>query len=187
MIRLSRTLQRASTGWVALLALVLFVVFTATVLPDQARQAEENAAGANSPDTSLWYTPAELYRMAESYGPEGRQAYIRARVTFDVAWPLVYTFFLVTAISWLFGKGFAPQSRWQLANLAPIAAMLLDFLENLSTSMVMARFPAEATLAASLAPVFTLLKWVFVGGSFVLVLVGFVAAVVAGLRKRKTG
>jgi hypothetical protein len=185
MKRLSRTLQNASSGWVALLALLMFLVFTATVLPDQARQADEAAAGADSPDMMLWYTPSDLYEMAETYGPEGRQAYIRARFTFDVAWPLVYGFFLVTAISWLFGKGFAKDSPWQLANLVPLAAMALDFLENISTSIVMARYPAETPLIAALAPLFTLLKWVLVGGSMLLVVVGVVAAIVAAVKRRK--
>jgi hypothetical protein len=185
MQQLSRTLQNASPGWVALLALLMFLVFTATVLPEQSRQAEQASAGAETPDLSLWYTPAELYNMAEGYGAEGRQAYIRARFTFDVAWPLVYGFFLVTAISWLFGKGFPKDSPWQLANLVPLAAMLFDFLENISTSFVMARYPAEAPFVAALAPVFTALKWTLVGGSFVLLLVGVVAAVVAGIRKRQ--
>jgi len=184
MKQLSRTLQNASPGWVALLALLMFLVFTATVLPEQSRQAEQASAGAETPDLSLWYTPAELYNMAESYGAEGRQAYIRARFTFDVAWPLVYGFFLVTAISWLFGKGFPKDSPWQLANLVPLAAMLFDFLENISTSIVMARYPLETPVIAALAPVFTLLKWLFVGGSMLLVVVGVVAAVRAYMRHR---
>jgi hypothetical protein len=49
----------------------------------------------------------------------------------------------------------------------------------------MARFPSEASLAAWLAPVFTLIKWVFVYGSFGLLVVGLVAAVVAGIRSKR--
>jgi hypothetical protein len=45
-----------------------------------------------------------------------------------------------------------------------------DYLENLSTSLVMIRYPDRTPIIDILAPVFTLVKWVFVAGSFVLLL-----------------
>ena len=185
MPQISRWLYRISTGWVALAALIVFALFGAFVLPAQSEAAgDERTSEAGSPDVSLWYSPAELYRMAEAYGPEGRRAYIRARFSFDVAWPLVYGAFLVTAISWLYARGFAQSSPWRLANLAPLLGVLLDFAENLSTSLVMARYPSRTPGIDVLAPVFTLVKWVFVGGSFVLLLVGLVAAIWQWIRTR---
>lgn len=174
--RVSRWLREASTGRVTLSALAVFLLFTAFVLPRQSAQAEAQSGEAGAPDTSLFYTPGDLYAMAEAYGPEGRKEYIRTRFTFDVAWPVVYTLFLTTAISWLFTRGSDLSSRWQLANLAPIVGALFDYLENASTSLVMARYPARTAVVDALAPIFTFVKWVFVGGSFVLLLVGIVAA-----------
>ena len=174
--RLSDGLRRASTGWVALAALGILVLFMALVLPGQSRSAAEAGRGAGSPDTSFVYSAGDLYRMAEAYGPEGRAAYVRARATFDVAFPLVYTFFLVTAISWVFARAFPPDSRWQRANLVPLFGALFDLLENAATSLVMARYPAQTPAAAALAPVFTLVKWVFVIGSFLLLFAGVAVA-----------
>ena len=182
--RISDWLSQVSTGWVALAGLVVFLLFSALVLPRQSATAEEVAGGAGSPDTSVYYSPADLYQMAEAYGEEGRSAYIRARFTFDVIWPLVYTLFLGTAISWLFGRAFAPDSRLQRANLAPVLGALFDYLENVSTSLVMLRYPDQTAVVDILAPVFTLLKWVFVGGSFVLLSAGVVAVLWHWLRKR---
>jgi hypothetical protein len=102
---------------------------------------------------------------------------VRARFTFDVIWPLVYTAFLVTAISWTFGRAFPPDSRWQRANLVPLLAALFDLLENVSTSLVMARYPAQTPVAAALAPIISATKWLFVTGSFVLLVIGAIAAV----------
>jgi hypothetical protein len=170
--RLSDWLHRQSTGWVTLAALVVFLLFTALVLPNQAAQADAETGGAGSPDTSLVYTPAALYRLAEAYGPAGRRAYIRARFTFDVIWPLVYTAFLGAAISWLYRRAFPAGSVWQRLNLAPVLGALLDYLENVATSLVMARYPLRTPVVAELAPVFTLLKWICVGGSFALLLIG---------------
>lgn len=169
---LSSWLGRNSTGWITLTGLIMLIVFMVLILPGQAALAKENADGAGTPDLSFVYTVAELYRMAESYGEQGRSEYVRARFTFDLVWPLVYTFFLVTATSWLFEKTFPEETLWRRANLIPLLAMVLDYLENISTSIVMVRFPAQTFVAATLATVFTPLKWIFVGLSFVLLLLG---------------
>lgn len=171
MRKLSDNLRRLSTGPVAAIALVVFLLFTALVLPQQASEAEATSGGASSPDTSLIYTPAELYAMAEAYGPEGRAAYVRARFTFDLVWPLVYLAFLTTAIGWLSRKAFAPNSAWRLVNLVPVAGTVLDYLENVTAALVVGRYPARTPVVDLMAPAFTFLKWIFVGGSFV-VLVG---------------
>jgi hypothetical protein len=177
-------MRRVSTGWVALATLVVFVAFSALVLPAQAAKAEADAGDAGTPDTSLYYSAQELYRMAEAYGERGRAAYVRARFTFDVIWPVVYTLFLSTAIGWLFGRAYAADSRWQCANLVPLLGAAFDYLENLSTSVVMLRYPARTAVVDGLAPLFTVMKWAFVGGSFVLLVVGVVAAAWQWIRSR---
>ena len=182
--RISDWLHRVSTGWVALAALLIFLLFSAMVLPRQATKAELETGSADSPDMSFFYSPGDLYQIAESYGEEGRQAYVRARFTFDLVWPLVYTLFLATAISWVFGRAFAPDSRWQRANLAPLLGALFDYLENLSTSLVMLRFPDQTAVVDLLAPVFTALKWSLLAASFVLLFGGIVVAVWRLMKQR---
>ena len=170
MEKLSQFLYRISRGWVTLAALGIFIVFSVLTLPGQNAIAESYSQNSGSPDTSLFYSGSELYRMAELYGPEGRAAYLRARWTFDLAFPLVYTFFLVTSISWLLNRMLPQDSRWRVLNLVPVAAMVLDFLENTATSLVMARYPVQCPPGELLAPLFTPLKWLFVGGSFLILL-----------------
>lgn len=183
--RFSGWLHRASRGWVTLAAAVLFLVFTPLVLPDQAARFEAVAGSGPSPDQSLFYTPAGLYRMAESFGAAGRAAYVRARWTFDVVWPLVYTGALATAISWLARRAFAPGARARLLNLVPVAGMVLDFGENICASLVIGRYPAATPVADVLATVFTPLKWLFVGGSFVVL--AAVAAIALARRRQRRG
>jgi hypothetical protein len=185
--RISDWLRQVTNGWVALSALAVFLLFSALVLPGQSAVSETNAGDAGSPDTSLYYSADDLYHMAEMYGEQGRAAYVRARYTFDVIWPVVYTVFLSTAISWVYGRAFAPSSRWQRANLAPVLGALFDYLENLAASVVMVRYPNRTPVIDTLAPVFTLVKWVFVGGSFALLLAGVVARIFSGNRERRHG
>jgi hypothetical protein len=143
MTGLSDWLYKVSSGWAALISLGIFVAFTALVLPDQAKSASEVSGDARTPDLSFFYTPNELLEMAESYGEDGRDAYIKARFTFDLAWPVVYTLFLATSISWVF----------------------------------LFRYPQRIPGIELLASAFTPLKWIFVSGAFVLLLVGIVAVV----------
>jgi hypothetical protein len=175
--KLSDWIQHVSKGWVALSALVIFLLFTALVLPKQSSKASTEVRAAGSPDMSFFYNANDLYRMAEAYGQSGREAYIRARFTFDLIWPLVYTVFLCTSISWVYHKAFNPGSLWQRMNLVPLLALSFDYLENITTSLVMLQFPNRLPLVAILAPIFTMGKWILVTGSFVLLLVGLVVEV----------
>lgn len=183
-VRFSEHLIRFSKGWLTLVALVIFLVFTALVLPGQAAGSAERTGGARQPDTSLFYTSAELYGMAEAYGPDGRQAYIQARFTFDVVWPLVYGLFLVTAIGWLASRAFQPGSPWRLLTLAPVLGVLFDYLENLATSLVLARYPTQTPVVDLLAGPLTLVKWLFVGGSCMVLVAVAIAAVARRARPR---
>ena len=184
-MKISNWLYRVVNGWISLLALLIFIAFTILVLPRQAEKADTFSSDAGSPDMSLFYSPQQLYQMAEAYGEQGRQAYVQQRFTFDVVWPLVYTFFLCTAITWLYRGGFPLNSTWRRANIIPLIAVLFDFLENLSTSLVMLRYPQPTPMVDWLAPVFTLLKWIFVSGSFILLLIGIVAYAWRRLTRRQ--
>lgn len=169
---ISSWLHQVSSTWVTLAALAIFLAFSALVLPAQSERAETYARNAPSPDTSLFYSASDLYDAAQAYGEQGRRAYVRSRFTFDLIWPLVYTGFLSTAISWVYGRAFAAGSWWRLANLVPVLGGLFDVLENISTSIVMLRYPDRTAVVDLLAPIFTLVKWILVGGGFALLLAG---------------
>lgn len=180
--RISNFFYGVSSGWVTLAGLAVFVLFMIFVLPQQAQKAQAYSGGT-SPDTSYLYSASDLYSMAERYGPDGRAAYIYARFTFDLIFPLAYLFFLTTSLSWLLARGIPEHSRWRLLNLFPFAGAVFDYLENISTSLVMARYPATTPGVDLLAPVFTLVKWFFVNGSFVILVLG--AALVLWRRIKK--
>jgi hypothetical protein len=183
--RLSQWLLRVSNGKVALISLVIFLVFTALVLPDQASKADEVSAEAGTPDLSFFYTPDDLYRMAGAYGEQGRVEYIRARFTFDLAWPVVYTFFLVTALSWILQRATSPGSRMGSLNLVPLFGAVFDYLENISTSLVMWRYPQQTAVVDWLASLFTPAKWILISVAFVVLLAGIVQVMRRGIVSKR--
>jgi hypothetical protein len=183
-IKLSDWLYKVSSGWLALVGLLIFLLFTALVLPTQSARDDASTADVGTPDLSFYYSADELFRMAEAYGEAGRTEYIRVRFTFDLFWPLVYTFFLTTSISWVYGRAFPGENQVRRVNIIPLLAMLFDYLENITTSTVIWRYPHQTPLLASLAGVFTTIKWFLVGGSFVILLVGIVIAVGKWIKNR---
>jgi hypothetical protein len=84
----------------------------------------------------------------------------------------VYTIFLGTTLSWVYRRAVAAESWWRFANISPLLGALFDYGENLATSLVMARYPSRTPLVDLLAPTLTLVKWLFVNGSFVLLALG---------------
>jgi len=183
--RLSTFLYKISSGRLSLAGLALFLFFIGFILPAQTARALPTSEEVGSPDLSFYYTPGELYEMAEAYGVQGRAAYIRTRFSFDLIWPLVYTLFLSTTISWLFKQISISKSWWGWANLVPLFGMVFDYAENISTSLVMYRYPKSADLLAAIAPIFTAAKWILVALSFGLLCVGIIAFIWHSFRKRR--
>jgi hypothetical protein len=173
--RLAAWLGSVASGKVALVATVGFLLFVVIVLPAQGSVTGRGGEEVRSPDLSFWYSADTLYDIAESYGEEGRAEYVRARVTFDVVWPIVYVTFLALTLAWV---GRRLDGRfWPRTGLLPLAAGAFDYLENAATVVAMLSFPERATAALWLAPVFTVLKWSLLGASFVLLGVGAVLVV----------
>jgi hypothetical protein len=170
--------------WYVLGVVVLFGVFGATVLPAQARRAEEYAGAEGGPDTQLLYTSADLYAAAERFGAEGRDAYVTARYTFDVVWPLVYALFLCVLLTVVLRALFPEGDRRRRLNLLPWAAVAADYLENLATATVIARYPDTTDVVAALAPIFSLTKWLLVIGSFVVLIVLAIDLGIKRVRRR---
>jgi hypothetical protein len=179
---LSDWIYGVSSGRVVLISLAIFVAFTALVLPGQSSSASKVSGDAGTPDLSFFYTPNELYRMAESYGEEGREAYIRTRFTFDLVWPVVYALFLVTSISWVSQKSLRHKSGLRRWNMIPIYGAFFDYLENVSTSLVMSRYPVHSPVVDWLASIFTPAKWILIFMAFSYLFVALVVGVVEKFR-----
>lgn len=147
-------------------SLGLMIVFMIFVLPAQAEEAASQSEAEQSPDTSFYYSPEDLYQMAGEYGETGRQSYIHARWTFDLIFPLVYTTFLAVGISWFSQR----LNNWpeilNLANLLPILGGLFDLLENIAVTLVFSTYPTWLYAALVSASIFTPIKWVLVSSSF---------------------
>ncbi|MGN7416144.1 hypothetical protein [Paenibacillus sp. SAF-068] len=175
--------QRVNWKWVVA-AMIVFVCFIAFILPWQAVKSEEATGGGQSPDSSFLYTANDLYQMAEQYGEAGRSAYIQARFTFDLIWPVAYLLLLVVLLSVLY-RVLPVKSRWRGVNLIPVAGWAMDMFENIGASLIMYRYPERTPVLAELTPIFTLLKWCLIYASFAALVPGVLITLLYYIRKRK--
>jgi hypothetical protein len=105
-------------------------------------------------------------------------------MTGDIIYPIVYTLFFASAITWLFQRGFAPGSSMQKYNVVPFGAWLFDLLENIGIITMLSVYPSTPAPLAWITAVFTLVKWLFAGVSIVLLLAGLVKAAMNGFKKQ---
>jgi hypothetical protein len=165
------------------LSLLIFMSFIIFVLPQEAAKSKEFGL-MESIDTSFTYSANDLYRIADSYGVEGRVFYIRQRFTFDLVWPLAYTQFILIASAYFYKKTKLLKASYVL--YVSLIAAGFDYLENIMTSTVLYRFPQTTPIVADLAGIMTLLKWSTLSLSFVILIFLMIVGTFTQLKQRFT-
>lgn len=182
----SKILTQTSSTKLTLFSFILFLVFLFIVLPVLQSITLTLFSGLGSPDLLFHYSSEELYNMAFAYGELGRNGYIKTRLQFDLAWPVVYTLFLATSISWFSYRITSLKSNVRFCNLLPMLAFVFDLLENLSVSIVMYQFPIKVAIFSHMASYSTTLKWLFVSISFILLGAFLIAFILLSMKARLT-
>ncbi|MCL2530531.1 MAG: HAD family hydrolase [Oscillospiraceae bacterium] len=108
-------------------------------------------------DGMLWYNAEYISEVFTQLGAHGRQVYLIFHV-FDCLFAVTYAALLMTILKPL------ARAKWQW--LLPIVPAVFDITENTLIQIMSAQHPAfwrefcsNTPLLASIAPVFTLLKW----------------------------
>lgn len=180
--KLSSQFYTWTRGWLILATVAVFVVFAALVLPG-VEAASGDTEGLDY--AKLFYTPDEAFATVASYDDAGRATLRVFYLTGDIVNPILYTSIFILLISWLFQRGFKPESKFQKLNVLPIGAAVFDLLENICITVMLSVHPAQPRIVAWLATVGTTTKYLFFYSSSVLVLVGLVAAAINRFRPRK--
>lgn len=160
-------------------AVAVFSAFMLIVVPGESRKAEAYTPEGVSFDLNFFYPPKDVYPAVEAYGDTGRAAYVRSRLTFDLAFPLVYTLFSLSGAAFFLRRLGAPSMRLLLI---PLAGMIFDFIENTAVSVMMANWPDQIVLLPWVASAATLLKWLFVVPGMIL---PFILAILYLLRRKR--
>ncbi len=177
LINSDNILSKKISWKVVIVATIIFMLFIIVILPQISTYSEKVIGVSNSPDMSFIYTADDIYDMAESYGETGRNTYIFLRWTFDIAWPLVYGFFLISLAGKL--SFVISDKKWiNKLYMIPLFAVVFDYLENIGTTIVMARYPMKTNFIASITPILSLIKWLLLSGGFLLVIILLVIIII---------
>ena len=184
--KLSRKFHSWAKGWTVFVLMLLDLFFMGFVMPLIGGLLKNGTSAQQPMDMQFFSTPAKLFAMVESYGEFGRPFYRSVELTVDILYPVIYMLAFGLFISWLFQRGFKPESKMQKWNALPVGIWLFDMLENLGIVTLLSTFPAQMTAVAWLTTIFTMVKWMFAGASMLLIVVGLVMAAKNGFRKRES-
>lgn len=182
---ISQKFHAWTTGWRVLLLFVALALMGGYIMPLAGGILALAANDSVLPlDLMFFYTPGTAFDMIERYGEAGRSLYMRIELTADLVYPVVYTLFLGLFISWLFQRGFEPESRMQKMNAMPAGAFFFDLLENTGIVSMLAMYPSIPPALAWITMLVGTVKWLFAFASFGLILVGLARAAMNRFRKQ---
>lgn len=146
---------------------LIFLLFLLVVLPVMANLTANKTGVVESPDTAIDLSVDDYYQMIEAYEEEGRDFYILLRWTFDLIWPFVYLFFLVSWIGF-FGRNLSITRKAFI--YLPWFGVAFDFLENIFATVAMSIYPQRIDSLIYLLKISSLFKWLFIAISFLVLL-----------------
>lgn len=171
-------------GWLVLVLLVLDMFFAGFLMPLIGGMMQGGQGGIQPLDLMLFATPEQTFGMIENYGEFGRPFYRNVELTVDIIYPIIYLFAFGLLISWLFQRGFSPESKMMKLNVMPLGAWFFDLLENLNIVTMLSMYPAKPVALAWLLMLLTFIKWAFAVASILLILIGLVMAIKNGFKKQ---
>lgn len=182
---ISQKFHAWATGWRVIILFIADALMAGYVMPLAAGLMAFAANASVLPlDLMFFFTPEQAFAMIEKYGEDGRTLYTRIELTADIIYPIIYTLFFGLLISWLFQRGFKPESKMQTWNAMPVGAWLFDMLENIGIVTMLGMYPAKPAAIAWITMIFGSVKWAFAFLSIGLVLIGLVRALLNGFRKQ---
>jgi len=179
--KLQHILKRVTKKDVVIVT-VIFLLFTALVLPFISSYTTNIIGVAESPDTSFNFSLIHLYNIVDSYGKDGRIFYVTMRWTFDIVWPIVYTVFLLSSIAY-FSKEIKHKHSIKLLYL-PLLAVLFDLLENINATIIMLLYPSKIDVFGYFLFASSVLKWITISISFVIVIVLIIGLFIKRFKKQ---
>ena len=183
--KISSKFHAWTKGWLVLVLLALDMFFMMIVMPLTGALMKSGTGLEQPLDLMFLATPDKMFAMIEIYGEFGRPFYRNVELTVDIIYPIIYMLAFGLAISWLFQRGFARDSKMQMLNTMPVGAWFFDLLENLGIVTMLTMWPSQPVVVAWLTMVFTTVKWFFAIGSMLLMFVGLAMAAKNGFRRRE--
>ena len=124
-------------------------------------------------DLQFGYNPERVKEIVAMYTGEAKEAYIFNCAVVDGIYPVVYMFFFAIIFSLVFYK-WKINPWFKYMNLFSFIIVVLDYLENYHIIRMLKNFPGNIDSLAVSCSAVTLLKWIFAGIAFTMILGGII-------------
>lgn len=108
-------------------------------------------------DTLFYYSQETAYQQLKAYGEYGREVCLFSTLVLDSFFPLIYGAFWAILLGKLLGK---TTYRWLV--LLPLLVIIIDYLENTHTAILLINFPEVCPLVVYWGSIFTMTKWLLI-------------------------
>ncbi|MCH4886977.1 hypothetical protein EZV73_05325 [Acidaminobacter sp. JC074] len=140
----------------ASISIFMFVAAILILLPQMSGVLESLNGHNITPDSDFFYNAGRLHEIKMTYSQEGINAYVWTRFSYDLVWPLIYLFFMVATLALMLDE------KTKFIRYLPLIAVNFDLLENITCSLYFK--VVENQFVASLASIFSAVKWVMIIG-----------------------
>lgn len=173
---LSLFLDRISNWKVLLVVIAIYISFPAYFLKNAETRINILAGKTLGPiDLTMGFTPERTLQIVAEYGEEARAYYATVESTIDVIYPIVYAFLFGIILTMVYRK--KRYKPFPYVNILPFAALIFDYLENITIVTMLKSYPEQSMTIASLCEFFKLGKWLTFGITIVLIIYGLLKMV----------
>ena len=138
--------------------------------------------GANILDSEFGYSTDKAYQMLTALGGEGRSFYLTKILPIDFPFPFAYMLCYVGWIALLI-KHSTTKKLCKYLLLAPVLAMLFDWIENVGIIAMLKHYPNLPTWAVTTASTAGMLKTIFTVSSMAIILTLLIVFLIKKMRK----
>ena len=177
--RLLGIISRKRFLWSLVVLELLFVYAFHGLFSFSVEKIQELSGGLGIPDTELFYNFTQLQNFFNHYGEAGRTIYLKLQFV-DMVYPLVYSFLLASLLFLLLKK-----TRIENFVFLPFMAAFFDYAENILLRINILAFPYMNKILVDFAAFSTLLKWILIFVSVLVIIVAFLRVSVNRLKDVK--
>jgi hypothetical protein len=178
-------LQRVATGRAALIAVLVYVVFSLVFFNLGPVPAMVETANAPLLDTRFAWGGDDARHFLATLGEEGRRLYALV-LLIDTLYVLTFAVTGALLLAWLSSRVLNPRSLLRWVSLLPVTAGVLDLIENAGILALLGLFPTVPAALGTTLGFITAAKLMLVNLSTALVILGLViVAILAVLNRRR--
>lgn len=158
-------MKKINIDRLSLFSLILFILAMVFLLPYMSSLGEELPA---SLDTNFFYSVADLKTAILLFNDSQAELYINIRWSYDILWPLVYTFFFVMLTIKFADSTSSKKSHWLFIILS-FFPFVFDMMENTFITLILFSDIFKTNPFYLLAAISSSMKWISIFAVFIII------------------